>query len=190
MATGDTYIKEADVRIPGLGGGLTLIRTWNSVWPANEGGARVGIFGLGWTSSFEESIYVGSDGYMKYARADGGFWSFGFVSQNSNNTVTFGVAGPANQTATLTQTTGNWTLAFKNGEQRVFDGTSGKLLSITDRNGNTTQLTYDASYRLATVTDPASRHLYFSYAIPASYLASSAETVGRFRFRKPAQCVI
>ena len=35
-------------------------------------------------------------------------------------------------------------------------------MEIINRNGNTTQLTYDAGGRLATVTDPASRHLYFT----------------------------
>ena len=68
------------------------------------------------------------------------------------------------------------TLTFKNGEQRIFDATSGNLLSIIDRNGNTTQLTYDASYRLITVTDPASRHLYFSYATPASFLVTGVSS--------------
>lgn len=58
----------------------------------------------------------------------------------------------------------------------MFDGTSGRLLSITDRNGNTTQLTYDASYRLISVTDPASRHLYFSYAGPTSYLVTGVSS--------------
>src|SRR5262249_43362068 len=43
------------------------------------------------------------------------------------------------------------------------DYTSGSLIAIVDRNGNTTQLTYDGSHKLVTVTDPASRHLYFSY---------------------------
>src|SRR5256886_16784570 len=36
-----------------------------------------------------------------------------------------------------------WTITFQNGEQRRFDGTSGMLTSIIDRNGNTTTLTYD-----------------------------------------------
>jgi len=47
------------------------------------------------------------------------------------------------------------------------------LLSIIDRNGNTTQLTYDNSNRLVTVTDPAGRHLYFSYVSPSSSLVTS-----------------
>ena len=50
--------------------------------------------------------------------------------------------------------------------------TSGKLLSISDRNGNTTTLSYDASYCLVKVTDPASRHLYFTYANPSSFLVT------------------
>jgi YD repeat-containing protein len=111
---------------------------------------------------------------MKYARGDGNFWSLGVGTglniPNPNGFPTYTVVGPANQTATLLQGLTTWTLFFQNGEQRVFNTVSGNLLSITDRNGNTTQLTYDGSFRLVTVTDPASRHLYFAYASPASYL--------------------
>jgi YD repeat-containing protein len=47
------------------------------------------------------------------------------------------------------------------------------LVSIIDRNGNATQLSYDSSSRLTTVTDPAARHLYFSYPDGSSQLVSS-----------------
>ncbi len=51
--------------------------------------------------------------------------------------------------------------------------TSGKLIEIIDRNGNITQFTYDTNVRLVTVTDPASRHLYFAYGSGgSSYLVS------------------
>src|SRR4051812_20187385 len=59
LATGDTYIKEADVINPGLAGGLTLSRTWNSI--SFEGTATLGMFGLRWTSNFEESVFGGGD---------------------------------------------------------------------------------------------------------------------------------
>src|ERR1700733_2787697 len=65
---------------------------------------------------------------------------------------------------------GVWRMArivvtFQNGEKRVFNGLSGGPLSaITDRNGNTTTLTYDSNNRLTTVTDLVGRHLYFTYA--------------------------
>jgi len=70
-----------------------------------------------------------------------------------------------------------WTITFKNGEQRLFDNSTGHLISIIDRNGNTTNLSYDGSGRLVTVTDPVSRHLYFTYGSGgASYLVSEVTT--------------
>jgi YD repeat-containing protein len=69
----------------------------------------------------------------------------------------------------LTNGATKWTLTFNTGEKRTFEITNPPLpmtwilTSITDRNGNTTQLTWNGS-SLVTVTDPASRHLYFSYA--------------------------
>jgi YD repeat-containing protein len=109
---------------------------------------------------------VGSDHYIKYARGDGSFWSFGYNAGN------WSVAAPASVSATLVQGTTNWTLTFQNGEQRLFTISTGKLAAIVDRNGNTTQLTYDSLGRLITVTDPASRHLYFGYT-GGTYLVAS-----------------
>jgi YD repeat-containing protein len=87
---------------------------------------------------------------------------------------------PANGNVSLAYTVSSsntqayWTLTFNTGETRIFTVTNcssgcstlptiGYLTSITDRNGNTTQLTYNGGNQLTTVTDPASRHLYFSY---------------------------
>lgn len=111
---------------------------------------------------------------MKYSRSDGSFWSFGFTGYDStgNNSV-FAPASPTNQSATLTEFPASWSIAFKNGETRTFDGVSGFLTSIIDRNGNTTTLAYDTAYRLTTVTDPAARHLYFTYSSPSTYLVTN-----------------
>jgi YD repeat-containing protein len=168
LATGNTYIDQADVRVPGLGGGLTLSRTWNSLWPSTQTASQIGLFGPNWRSTYEERVFVGSDNYVKYARSDGNFWSFGYSTGGA-----WGVAAPAKTSATLTQDGTYWTLTFQNGERRVFSFTSGSLLAIIDRNGNTTQLSYDATNRLTTVTDPASRHLYFGYANNTSRLVTS-----------------
>jgi uncharacterized protein DUF6531 len=52
LTTGDTYIEEADVRLPGLGGGLALSRIWNSKWPASQTTYQnTGIFGPNWRST-------------------------------------------------------------------------------------------------------------------------------------------
>jgi YD repeat-containing protein len=170
LADGNTYIEETDLRIPGLGGGLSLVRTWNSQWPSTQTATQVGLFGPNWRSTYEERVFVGSDSYIKYARSDGSFWSLAYSGSN------LVPAAPANVTATLVQGSTNWTLTFQNGEKRTFDINSGSLTSIIDRNGNTTTLAYDGTNRLTTVTDAASRHLTFSYANGNSRLVSGVSS--------------
>jgi len=167
LASGNTYLEENDVRLPGLSGGLSLDRTWNSLWPVTQTAYQIGLFGPNWRSTYEERVFVGADHYIKYGRSDGTFWSFGYGPGG------FNVAAPANVTATLVEGANNWTLTFQNGEQRLFDNTTGHLTAIIDRNGNTTTLTYDSVGRLVTVTDPVSRQLYFNYGNGSSYLVTS-----------------
>jgi YD repeat-containing protein len=138
------------------------------------------MFGPNWRSTYEELVFIIREvlppfflDYPKYSRADGSFWSFGFSGGG------FGLAAPQNVSASLTTpTTANpyWTILFQNGEQRRFDSTTGKLTTIIDRNGNTTQLTYDGANRLVTVTDPASRHLTFTYASSSSSLVTGVSS--------------
>ena len=171
LATGNTYMHQTDVKVPGLASGLSLVRTWNSKWPSTQSAFQVGLFGPNWRSTYEERVFVGSDNYIKYARGDGNFWSFGFSSYGL-----WRLAAPQNTTATLASGNTYWTLTFQNGEQRRFDNVSGSLIAIVDRNGNTTQLTYDGLNRLVTVTDPASRHLYFTYGSSSSYLVTGVSS--------------
>lgn len=98
----------------------------------------------------------------------GHFWSFGYDTASSK----FRVAAPANIAATISQGTSYTTVTFQNGEQRRFDNTTGNLIAILDRNGNTTSLTYDGSGRLVTVTDAAARYLTFNYGSPSSHIVS------------------
>jgi YD repeat-containing protein len=175
LSSGDTYIEENDVRLPGLSGGLSLHRTWHSLWPSTQSPYQIGMFGPKWRSTYEERVFVGADNYIKYGRSDGSFWSFGYGSPVGG--YAWSVAAPANMSATLMPGSSYWTITFKNGEQRTFDNSTGHLLSIIDPNGNTTQLSYDGSGRLVTVTDPVSRHLYFTYGSGgASYLVSEVTT--------------
>jgi YD repeat-containing protein len=132
--------------------------------------SQVGLFGPNWRSTYEERVFLGSDGYMRYARGDGSFWSFGLGGPG------WSVAAPANASATLIQGSTYWTITLKNGEQRHFDINSGSLTAIIDRNGNTTQLTYDGLNRLVTVTDPVSRHLTFTYASNTSFLITGVSS--------------
>lgn len=176
LATGNTYIIEQDVSIPGLGGGLQLTRTWNSLFPAVQNTYPT-MFGNNWRSNYEERLIFNSpDFFLKYARGDGSVWSFSAVSLGPN---TYKVAAPANDTTTTIVTgSPNLTMTSKTGEKRLFALSTGALVAIIDRNGNTTQLSYDAQNRLATVTDPASRHLYFNYTGNSTLVASVTSDAG------------
>jgi len=167
LTSGNTYITQSDLRVPGLSNGLSLVRTWNSMWPSTQTALQTGLFGLSWRSNYEERVFFGGDGYYKYARGDGSFWSFAW------NGSGFSLAAPANVTATLAVGSSTYTITFQTGENRIFSLASGSLQSIVDRNGNTTQLSYDALNRLVTVADPGGRHLYFGYASNSSYLVTS-----------------
>jgi YD repeat-containing protein len=170
FSDGNTFIEQNDVSLPGLSNGLRLTRTWNSTWPDTQMVSQVGSFGPNWRSTYEERIFGGSDNYIKYARSDGSFWSFG----GGLGTV----LGPANGGASLSLDNGltQWTVTFQNGERRTFNYNSGSLTAIIDRNGNTTQLTYDGLNRLVTVTDPVGRHLTFTYANNTSFLVTGVSS--------------
>lgn len=157
LANGNTWIQEADINLPGLGGGLLLERTWNSKWPSTQAGSQSGVFGMNWRSTYEERVYVDTygDGNLKYSRSDGSFWSFPATGG--------AVIAPANGNATVAAGSNYWTISFKNGEKRLFSMTSGSLLAITDRNGNATNIAYDQANRLSTATDAAGRYLQFNY---------------------------
>jgi YD repeat-containing protein len=144
------------------------------------------MFGGNWRSTYEDLIYVDPWGLVKYVRGTGGIWTLGWAGGGGSGEAgwagwAYSMIAPANGNVSLTYnvTLANnqayWMLRFNTGETRIFSvnnctsgcsalPTVGYLTSVTDRNGNTTQLTYDASNRLTTITDPASRHLYFSYA--------------------------
>jgi len=134
-----------------------------------SGNSSTGLFGPNWRSNFEEKVFTGSGG-MQYARGDGSFWVF---ASGTNAKV----VAPANITATLASGPTYWTITFQNGEQRRFDNTSGSLIAVIDRNGNMTQLSYDGTHRLTTVTDPAGRHLYFGYTGGSSLVTSVTSDV-------------
>jgi YD repeat-containing protein len=174
LITGDVFMEETDVKIPGLSGGLTLKRTWNSKWPPGMTPPVFPMFGVNWTSTYEERIFRQTINYQTfywYARADGSLWAFAgyplFLVSPENVVASLGF--DSNQ---------NWVITFHNGEQRVFSFSSGSLIAIIDRNGNTTSLSYDATNRLVTVTDPGGRHLYFNYPNNSNRVSSVTSDVG------------
>jgi hypothetical protein len=181
FANGDTWITQQDYSIPGLGGGLALTRTWNSLWPLMQPPEESGIFGDSWRSNFEERIQTLTGGVVQYWKGDGCRLFYLYNSMSG----TYSLTAPADDQTTLSFNSGTaqWTISQKDGTSRIFNS-GGYLTSIVDRNGNTTTISVDATHqnRIASVTDASGHVLTFNYA-NASYprlCTSISDAVGTF----------
>jgi RHS repeat-associated protein len=153
-ATGNDSDTQTDFAIGGRGVGLNLERTYNS--QAGAEGTK-GAFGYGWSSSFSDHLSLEpSEKRAALIQANGSRVPF---SENS------GVyTAPAWTQDTLSGTAeAGYTLTYPNQTKYHFAGSSGRLESVTDRNGNATTLSYGEGGRLETITDPAGRKISLTY---------------------------
>ncbi len=148
-ASGDFWHTFTDASIPGYGPGLDLTRTYNSLEASTEG-----IFGYGWTSSYESHLTVNGDGSITITEADGSQ-----VTAEPNGSSGFNV--PSWADSTLTSSGGNYTFVRQGTETYSFNS-SGLLTALTDTNGYSTTLTH-MSGKLTTVTNSAGRTLTLAY---------------------------
>ncbi len=154
-ATGNDTETQTDFAIGGRGVGLDLTRTYNS----QAGGEGVkGIFGYGWTSSFSDHLVVEkSSKKATLHQANGATVPF---TEESGESFT----APNWSQDTLSGSEGSgYTLTIADQTKYKFAGSSGRLESVTDRDGNATTLTYNEAGRLTTITDPVSRMIKLTY---------------------------
>ncbi|UJP03693.1 MAG: DUF6531 domain-containing protein, partial [Nitrosomonas sp.] len=146
-ATGNKYAEEVDIV---SSGGLSFSRYYNA--KGLSGGSQIG---SAWSHTFNRNLFVNSetitatrpDGKLGYFRLINSAW----VNQQAGGDALAQIAGES-----------GWQLTTSNDVIETYD-TSGKLLSITDRNDRTQTLSYDTNGRLATVTDDTGRALSFTY---------------------------
>ena len=177
LTTGNVWIPQRDYSVPGLGGGLELARVWNSRREYASPYSQAGMFGLGWTSTYEEELLAVDSQTLQYWRGDGSGWTFTYNSALNS----YSLASPPDERAQLVQnpTTGTFTITFADGTQKIFN-TNNQLATIIDRNGNSTTLAYDSYGRLATATSAGGSTLTFNYgnANNPSLVTSVADAVG------------
>ena len=135
--------------------GLDLTRYYNSQAGAAE---EHGVFGYGWTSSFSDHLVVNKTSKITT------------LHQANGSTVPFTEeSGGSFKAPVWTQDTlsgteaGGYTLTLANQIKYKFAGSSGRLESVTDRDGNATTLTYNESGQLTTITDPVGRTIKLTY---------------------------
>lgn len=160
LTNGNVWIRQQDYALPGLGGGLEVTRTWNSLWEKVTYIELSGAFGRGWRSTYEERLGALSGGYRKYWREDGSAWLFRWDSINQG----YVLVSPPEARASLTydSSTTKYTLTFLDVSKRIFNS-GGYLIALVDRNGNQTTITLTGSNRPSQVTDAAGRWVRFNY---------------------------
>jgi YD repeat-containing protein len=163
-ATGNFNESFADISIPGRGPGIALSHAYNSLQAVPNGtlAPEDGPLGVGWTQSYDAHLSFAPSGVVTVHQETGAELA---MYPDGNG----GFEAPPRAVASLKAVTVNsiTTYEFKrcNSTIMVFSvpdasGTA-RLLSIADRNGNSTTLQYDGSGKLSTVTDAASRKIHF-----------------------------
>jgi RHS repeat-associated protein len=162
--SGDFWHTFTDASVPGVGPSLDLTRTYNSLNASTEG-----IFGYGWSSSYDINLMMNGDGSVTFVDDDGSQ-----VTAEPDGSGGFTL--PSWADSSLTYSSGIYTFVQHQTTTYTFNS-SGQLTSITDPNGDSTAFSY-ALGRLSTVTDPASRTLSFGYGTNG-LVSSVTDPMGR-----------
>jgi YD repeat-containing protein len=160
-ATGNEVETQTDLSVGGRGLGLNVTRTYNSQMASKQ--AYHGPFGFGWSGSYRAHIIETIEGVDTFV-------TFATVYQGNGSAVVFehnGLGSKYHPVSPLTQGTlvyesGTYVYTLPNQTKQDFNS-KGRLLSETDRNGNTTTMKYNPEGQLESVSDPSGRQLTFSY---------------------------
>jgi RHS repeat-associated protein len=155
VTSGNVFLDQTDLVLAGLRRRLALTRSYNSLRAFRGEG---GLFGPGWSHSFEKKIVVMASDQVRIEIANGNAVYFVRIA-----TGRYEAYAPAFERSVVIEEAGGvWRRLFRHGGSERYDG-SGRLVEQTDRVGNATSLTYDASGRLSAIADQNGRVLRFAY---------------------------
>lgn len=161
LNTGNFYVNQQDVTLPGYDGEFILERNYNS-----KGAAFKGLFGHGWQTGYEERLSKNADGSFYYRREDG---SIMYIEYKGGETyqapegydLTFRRVRTGFKTVDLRDGNGprqmplyEYEITDSNQRVRRFNQ-EGYLSRITDAQGKITSVAYDTVGNLSSVTSPA-----------------------------------
>lgn len=148
VTNGNMWLEQSDYSLPGRGDIIEINRFYNSMIQSG------GLFGFGWSTKYDESIVLYGDGMIRLNQADGRAAYFG----RKETTDPYKSFSPGIVGQFVENTNGTFMLTAKDGTVKIFNSL-GRLLSVADRKGNLTTLSYDTSGHLTGVTDAAGRTL-------------------------------
>lgn len=167
--TGSFGQTQSELTLPGLGGGLSFTRSYNSPDTRTDGP-----LGAGWSHGYETRTQAlpGTPGAVSLIRPSGRFTTFTGRQADGSYQSPRGVSDTLQEFAD-----GGRVMREKDGTEWKFSP-GGKLLSRTDSNGQAVSLDYDGSGKLQTVREPSGRQYRFSYGAN-NKLSAVADPAGR-----------
>jgi RHS repeat-associated protein len=169
LVSGNYFQAHTDLAVPGKGIPLTWTRTYSAQAYGSSGG-QSSVMGAKWSHNWQAALTEFDSGNAVAIALPAGatqHWrKVSGVFQPSN-----GVRGTL-----VKHVGGDWTLTTHHQLVYAFDS-AGKWTSVTDRNGNTTSLTYNGSGQLTTITEPGGRSLTLTYT--SGRITSVSDGLGR-----------
>jgi len=164
IASGNVVRTEKDINLPAIGLPLAFTRTYNSLSTIDRG------MGAGWSFAFGDFLTFNGGGSIGWTTDTGVLHTFAPDGLG-------GFTAPSTIHGSFTADGGGYTYRDPHGLSHRFD-LDGKLTTITDRNGNALNITYNGT-EIATVTssDPATHSLAFTYT--AGHITSISDGTGR-----------
>jgi len=148
VTNGNMYLQQNDYQLPGVGFAIDVTRTYNS------NSQRVGLFGRGWSTAYDESATAYDANMMRLSHADGRVSHFGRPAGSTAGYLSL----EKDFHGQVTQTGIGFDVTMKDGSLRRFDS-AGKPIFLRDRRLNTTTLGYGADGFLDSITDAVGRQL-------------------------------
>jgi RHS repeat-associated protein len=177
-STGMKIEETTDISLHGARGGLELKRTYTSDLAQLCDSCP---FGRGTTHNYairlSGTFQTGGSGRVVMPE-EGTGRLFNYVGTDSGGALVFTTSGTVGQLGDVVRKLTDGTLEYRRADANVMRfSSSGRLNTITDRNGNTTTLTYTGS-NLTRITDAVGRSINLTYDF-ANRISTATDPLGR-----------
>lgn len=183
LSSGEFTLSRTDMAIPARELGFVFTRTYRSNFE------KAGPLGYGWTANVFERLRERNNGDVVWLQGIGRKDTFTMQAGGDYLappgvfiTLEKGGAGfrliDADGTTRLFDLSGKiLSITTRNGNTLVYNRTGGQLTSITDDMGRTTTFTYDANDRLGTIIDFTGREVQYTYDADGNLIAARSPLV-------------
>ncbi len=170
VTNGNMFLSQTDYKLPGIGETIDITRSYNSF------DQSVGIFGLGWSSPYDESITLIDSKNIRLLTPDGRATYFA----RPTTAVPFTGITPGFLGDIAVNTDGTYTLTFKDGRTHNFLA-DGRMKWQKDRNGNETTLYYTGNV-LTSIKDASLRTISFEWTTNRLEISDSTGIIATYDF--------